>query len=74
LAPVSCLAGRAGQSALGAATPSSLSYDEGANFRRRSRQGYKKSVGKNKKLLADNMSWDKTLSIIQTNFIVKAFI
>jgi hypothetical protein len=64
------LTGRASQSALEAATPSSPGSDGGAHFRRYARQGCKKSVGI--KLLVNNTFGDNILSIIQTNYIIKA--
>jgi hypothetical protein len=65
-AQINRLTGRAGQSALEAATPSSPGYDEGAYFRRCARQGCQKSA--RIKLLVDNMLGEKTMLIIQTSF------
>jgi hypothetical protein len=70
MAHFSRLTGRAGQSALKTATPSGLGYDGGALFRRRAHQGCKDSARIN--MLVDNMFGDKTLSIIQTYFIIRA--
>ncbi len=61
---------RAGQSALKTATPSSPGYDGGAHFLRRAHQGSKKLA--RIKILVDDMYGDKTLSIIQTNPIIRA--
>jgi hypothetical protein len=52
LAPISCLAGRAGQSALYTPTPSYRSYDKGTELHHRTRGGCKKLV--RIKLLVDN--------------------
>ncbi len=68
-AQISCLTGRAGQSALETATPSNLGYNRGTHFCRTKSQGCKKST--RIKMLVVNMFGDKTLSIIQTNFIIK---
>jgi hypothetical protein len=65
-AQINRLTGRAGQSALEAAAPSSPGYDEGAHFRCHARQGCQKSA--RIKLLVDNMLGEKTMMIIQTNF------
>jgi hypothetical protein len=64
---INCLPGRARQSALEAATPSSPGDDEGVHFHHRARQGCQKSA--RIKLLVDNMLGEKTMLIIQTNFI-----
>jgi hypothetical protein len=61
------LTGRASQSALKAATPSSLGYDGGAHFHHRVGQSCQKSA--RIKLLVDNMLGEKAMSIIQANFI-----
>jgi hypothetical protein len=66
-AQINHFTGRASQSAVEAATPSSPGYDGGAHFHRRARQGCKKSA--RLKLLVDNMPGEKKISIIQTNFI-----
>jgi hypothetical protein len=69
-AQINRLTGRPSQSALEAATPSSPGYNGGVRFRRYSRQGCKKSAGI--KLLVNNTFRDNILSIIQTNYIIKA--
>jgi hypothetical protein len=69
-APISHLAGRASGTALETATPSCLSIDRSASFCRRTCQGCKKLT--QIKLLVDNTSGDKTLSIIQANCVIKS--
>jgi hypothetical protein len=64
------LAGRASQSALESATPSSPGYDGGARFHRRAHKGCQKSA--RIKMFVDNTYGDKTLSIIQIDFIIRA--
>jgi hypothetical protein len=70
MAQISRLTGRAGQNALKTATPSSPGNDGGAHFHCLVRQGYKKAA--RIKMLVDNTYGDKTLLIIQTNFIIRA--
>jgi hypothetical protein len=70
MAQINRLTGRASQSALEATTPSSPGYDGGAHFHLYAHQGCKKSAGM--KLLVNNMFGDNILSIIQTNYILKA--
>jgi hypothetical protein len=67
---ISHLTSRAGQSTLATDTPYSLGHDWGAHFRCCARQGCQKLA--RIKMLVYNMFWDKTLSIIQTNYIIKA--
>jgi hypothetical protein len=69
-AQINRLTGRASQSALEAATPSSPGYDGGAHFHRRARQGCQKSA--RIKMLVDNTYGDKILSMIQIDFIIRA--
>jgi hypothetical protein len=64
------LIGRVSQSALEAATPSRLGCDGGAHFHRRARQGCQKSA--RIKTFVDNTYENKTLSIIQIDFIIRA--
>jgi hypothetical protein len=71
MAQMNRLIGRASQSALETATPSRSGYDGGAHFHRRARQGCQKSA--RIKTLVDNTYGDKTLSIIQIDFIIRAF-
>jgi hypothetical protein len=68
---ISRLTGRAGQSTLGTATPSSPGNDGDAHFRYRAQQGCKKKLTRIK-LLVNDIFREKTLSIIQTNYIIKA--
>jgi hypothetical protein len=69
-ARINHLTGRASQSALEAATPSSPGNDGGAHFHRCARQGCQKSARIT--MLVDNMYGDKTLSIIEIDFIITA--
>jgi hypothetical protein len=69
-AQINRLTDRTSQSALEAATPSSPGFDRGAFFHRRARQGCEKSA--RIKMLVDNTYGDKTLSIIQIDFIIRA--
>ncbi len=70
MAQINRLIGRASQSALKAATPSSPGYDGGTHFHRRARQGCQKSA--RIKMLVVNTYGDKILSIIQIDFITRA--
>jgi hypothetical protein len=62
MAQINRLTGRASQSAVKTATPSSPDYDGGEHFHRRACQGCQKSA--RIKLLVDNMPGEKTISII----------
>jgi hypothetical protein len=64
------LTDRTSESALEAATPSHPGYDGGAHFHCRARQGCQKSA--RIKMLVDNAYGDKTLLIIQIDFIIRA--
>jgi hypothetical protein len=64
------LIGRASQSALEAATPSRPGCDGCAHFHRRAHQGCQKSARIKK--LVDNTYENKTLSIIQIDFIIRS--
>ncbi len=66
-AQINRLTGRDRQSALEPAIPSSSGDDGGAHFHHRARQGCQKLA--RIKLLVDNMLGEKTMSIIQMNFI-----
>jgi hypothetical protein len=68
MAQISRLTGRAGQSTLDPATPSSPGYNGGAHFCRYARQGCKKSAGI--KLLVHNTFGDNIMSIIESNFFI----
>jgi hypothetical protein len=70
MAQINRLTGRAGQSALEAATPSSPGYDGGAHFCCRQHQGCQKLA--RIKLLVDNRLGKKAMSVIQTNLIKTA--
>jgi hypothetical protein len=70
MAQISRLTSRAGQSILENHYPSSPGYNGGTHFRRCAHQGCKKLA--RKKLMVINTFGDKTLSIIQTNYIIKA--
>jgi hypothetical protein len=70
MAQIRHLTSRGRQSALEIATPSSIGNNTGAHFLCRARQGCQKSA--RIKLLVNNMLGKKTLSIIQTNFIIIA--
>jgi hypothetical protein len=67
MAQINRLTARACQSALEAATPSSPGDDGSAHFHHRTRQGRQKSA--RIKPLVDNMLGEKTMLIIQMNFI-----
>jgi hypothetical protein len=71
MAQINRLTGRASQSALEAATPSSPGFDGGVFFHHRcARQGCEKST--RIKMLVDSTYGGKTLSIIQIDFIIRA--
>jgi hypothetical protein len=64
---ISCLTGKASQSALETATSPSQGYDGVAHFRHGAHQSCKKSA--RTKFFVNNTFGDKTLLIIQTNCI-----